>query len=227
VKAQNQSYRAAEVARVVAASPTKEIAHSPDLKNVNTASWRLATNLMTNAQLDSNVLETDLHAVQLVPAKVRSPVRLIPIRFIFTNKLDKNDKLLLTFDALTLSKSVGREISVCKIIHGDNHATSMVKVSTLVGEVQRRIDKMAVLLNSSAPPELILNRHCTECEFQTRCRNEATQQDDLSLLSGMTAKERKKLNSRGTFTVKQLSFAFCRVAGPRRCATSRRDITIH
>jgi predicted RecB family nuclease len=219
VKAQNESYRAAEVARLVAASPTKEIAHPPDLKNVNTASWRLATNLITNARLDSTVLETDLHAVQLVPAKERSPVRMIPIRFIFTNKIDKDDKLLLAFDALTLSKSLGREISVCKIIHGDNHTISKVKVSALLSEVRRRIDKMAVLLNSSAPPELILNRHCTECEFQTRCHNEAIQQDDLSLLSGMTAKERKRLNSRGTFTVKQFSFAFL----PRRRPKKMRD----
>jgi predicted RecB family nuclease len=219
VKAQNQSYRAAEVARLVAASPTNEIAHSPDLKDVNTALWRLATNLMTDAQLYSNVLESDLHAVQLVPAKDRSPVHVIPIRFIFTNKLDKDDKLLLAFDALTLSQSLGREVSFGKIIHGDNHATSKVKISTLVGEVRKRIDKIAVLLTSSAPPELILNRHCAECEFQTRCHKEAIQQDDLSLLSSMTAKERKKLNSRGTFTIKQLSFAFL----PRRRPKKMRD----
>jgi predicted RecB family nuclease len=219
VKAQNQSYRAAEVARLVAASPTNEIAYSPDLKNVTAALWRLAINLMTNAQLDSNILESDLHAVQLVPAKDRSPVHVFPIRFIFTNKLGKDDKLLLAFDALTLSRSLGREISVGKIIHGDNHATSKVKVSTLVSEVRKRIDKIAVLLNDSVPPELILNRHCAECEFQTRCHKEAIQQDDLSLLSAMTAKERKKLNSRGTFTVKQLSFAFL----PRRRRKKMRD----
>jgi predicted RecB family nuclease len=217
VKAQDRSYRAAEVARLVAASPTNEIAHSPDLKDVNTTLSRLATNLMTDAQLDSNLLESDLHAVQLVPAK--NPVHVIPIRFIFTNKLDKTDRLLLAFDALTLSQSLGREISVGKIIHGDNHATSKVMISTLVGEVRKRIDKIAVLLADSAPPELMLNRHCVECEFQTRCHKEAIQQDDLSLLSAMTAKERKKLNSRGTFTVKQLSFAFL----PRRRPKKMRD----
>jgi predicted RecB family nuclease len=74
-------------------------------------------------------------------------------------------------------------------------------------------------LSSSAPPELILNRHCAECDFQTRCYKEAIQQDDLSLLSAMTAKERKKLNSRGTFTIKQLSFAFL----PRRRPKKMRD----
>jgi predicted RecB family nuclease len=220
VKAQNYSYRSAEVGRLVATYPTNEIAFSPNLKNVHTALWRLATNPVTDAQLGSTILESKLHAVQLMPAKNRNqPAQLIPIRFTFTNKLDKDDKLLLAFDAFTLSQSLGRDISFGKIIHGDNHATSKVKISQLVGEVRKRIDKMAVMLTNSAPPELILNRHCTECEFQIRCHKEAIQQDDLSLLSGMTAKERKKLNGRGTFTIKQLSFAFL----PRRRPKKMRD----
>jgi predicted RecB family nuclease len=41
----------------------------------------------------------------------------------------------------------------------------------------------------------------------------------MCLLSGMKGKERKKLNSRGTFTVKQLSFAFL----PRRRPKKLRD----
>jgi predicted RecB family nuclease len=117
------------------------------------------------------------------------------------------------------TQSLGREISFGKIIHGDNRATLKVKISTLVGEVRKRINEIAVLLASTTSPELILNRHCTECEFQTRCHNEATQQDDLSLLSSMTGKERKRLNSKGTFTVKQLSFAFL----PRRRPKKLRD----
>jgi len=220
VKAQHYTYRTTEIARLVAASPKNEIAHSPDLKDVKTAKWRLAINLAADAEMDSNVLESELHAVQLVPAKGRGhSAHLIPIRFIFTNKLDKDNKLLLAFDAFTLSQSLGREISFGKIIHGDNRATLKVKISTLVGEVRKRIDEIAVLLASTTPPELILNRHCTECEFQTRCHNEATQQDDLSLLSSMTGKERKRLNSKGTFTVKQLSFAFL----PRRRPKKLRD----
>src|SRR5262249_31785138 len=101
----------------------------------------------------------------------------------------------------------------------DNYATSKVNISKLVVDVRKRVDTLAVMLTCSAPPELILKRHCAECEFQTSCHEEAIQQDDLSLLSNMTAKERKKLNSRGTFTVKQLSFAFL----PRRRPKKMRD----
>ena len=51
----------------------------------------------------------------------------IPIRFVFTNKLGKDEKLLLAFDAFVLSEILGREISLGKIIHGDNQSTLKVK----------------------------------------------------------------------------------------------------
>jgi len=47
-------------------------------------------------------------------------VQFIPIRFIFTNKLGKDDKLLLAFDAFVLSEMLGREVRFGKIIHGDD-----------------------------------------------------------------------------------------------------------
>ncbi len=222
VRTHSYSYRTTETARLVAASPNNEVALSPEMKNVKIAKWRLATSLATNAQMGSCVLESELHAVELVPAEGKGQTtQLIPIRFIFTNKLSKDDKLLLAFDAFVLSKSLQREIKVGKIIHGDEHATSKVKTSALASEVRKRIEEIAVLLASPSPPDLILNRHCVECEFQTRCHKEATQQDDLSLLSGMTGMERKKLNSKGTFTVKQLSFAFLPRRRPKRLRDRR------
>ena len=61
---------------------------------------------------------------------------------------------------------LGREVSLGKIIHGDDHATLKVKTSALAGEVRKRLEKIAALLSSPAPPDLVLNRHCAECEFQ-------------------------------------------------------------
>ena len=60
----------------------------------------------------------------------------------------------------------------------------------------------------NSPPDLVLNRHCGQCEFQARCRKQATEKDELSLLSGMSEKERKKLHGKGIFTVTQLSYTF-------------------
>jgi hypothetical protein len=69
------------------------------------------------------------------------PTQFIPIRFIFTNKLTKDDRLLLGFDALVLSEALGRDIAVGQIIHGEDHATLKVKTSALAGEVQKRLEK--------------------------------------------------------------------------------------
>src|SRR5260370_36609827 len=102
VEAQNYSYRTTEVARLVAASPKSELVHSPNMKDVKTAKWRLASSLATNWQTDSNILESELHAVELVPAKGGGhSAPLLPIPFIFTHNTNKDTNLLLAFDAST------------------------------------------------------------------------------------------------------------------------------
>jgi predicted RecB family nuclease len=94
-----------------------------------------------------------------------------------------------------------------------------VKTSALAGEVRKRIEKISALLSSPTPPDLVLNRHCAECEFQARCRKIAVEKDDLSLLACMSAKERQKLRSKGMFTVTHLSYTF----RPRRRPKRQRD----
>jgi predicted RecB family nuclease len=220
VQAQNASYRETGTARLIAASPEDEVARSPDMETVKAATWRLASSLAVLAEMDSCALESELHAVERVPAGGRGKAaQFIPIRFVFTNKLGKDDKLLLALDAVALSKALKREVSLSKIIHGDNHATLKVKTSALAGEVRKRLEKIAALLANSTPPDLFLNRHCGECEFQSRCRKIAIEKDDLSLLANMSAKERQKLRSKGIFTVTQLSYTF----RPRRRAKKLRD----
>ena len=93
-------------------------------------------------------------------------------------------------------------------MHGDSHATLKVKTPALASEVRKRIKDITALLAGNSPPDLVLNRHCGQCEFQARCRRQAMEKDELSLLSGMSEKERKKLHGKGIFTVTQLSYTF-------------------
>jgi predicted RecB family nuclease len=221
---------------------TERVVGPPGTENLKAAKWRLAVDLVaqTPDSADSPVhesppneethglgaprpeqlLESRLHAVERVPSEGRGkPTQFVPIRFVFRNKLTKDDRLLLAFDALVLSQVLGREVSLGKIIHGDHHATLKVKTSALAGEVRKRVEKMAALLSNPAPPDLVLNRHCAECEFQARCRKIAVEKDDLSLLARMNEKERKKLRSKGISTVTQLSYTF----RPRRRPKRMRD----
>jgi len=111
-------------------------------------------------------LQSVLHAVERVPSKEQAqPARSIPIRFIFSNKLTIQDKLLVAFDALILSEMLDSEVLYGKVIHGDDHIALRVKTSASASEVRKLAGKIAALLSTPSAPDLILNRHCAECEF--------------------------------------------------------------
>ena len=96
-----------------------------------------------------------------------------------------------------------------------------IKTSTLTGEVRKLVGKIVKFLACESPPDLILNRHCAECEYQAWRRQQKIEKDDLSLLAGMTEKERKKLNSKGIFTITQLSYTFRPRRRPKRLRDKR------
>jgi predicted RecB family nuclease len=112
------------------------------------------------------------------------------------------------FEALVLSKILGQPVDTAKIIHGDNWAELKVKSGTVLRELSKVIVEIKRLLAAASPPDLVLNRHCPECQFRDDCRKKAIEKDDLSLLAGLTDKERTRLNGRGIFTVNQLSYTF-------------------
>ena len=219
VRTQAESYRNEGMKALMAGVADDEcIIGSPGTENWKTAKWRLAVNLVARAEN----LESSLHAVERAPSEGRGqPSQFTPIRFVFTNKLNRDDKLLLAFDGLVLSEMLSRKVGLGKIIHGDNHTKLTIKISALAGEVRKLTKKIAAMLSTPTPPDLVLNRHCAECEFQAQCRQKAIEKDDLSLLSRMTEKERKKFNSKGIFTVTQLSHTFRPRRRPKRLSDKR------
>jgi hypothetical protein len=88
IKAENDSYRTAGRERLVANLARNEFAHLPHMESIKGAGWRLALGLAVQVSMDSCVLETELHAVERVPAKGRGkPVQFVPIRFASKNKV--------------------------------------------------------------------------------------------------------------------------------------------
>ncbi|MGO9584837.1 MAG: IS66 family transposase [Limisphaerales bacterium] len=243
VQAQDKSYRADAAKRLIADVPANECDVALLVENLKTAKWRVVVDVLARIELGRSrgnetqtsppensqsllssaaTIETRLHAIERIPSAGQGrPAQFVPIRFICRNKLAKDDKLLLAFDAFVLSEMLGRAVSPGKIIHGDDHSTLKVKTPALAGEVRKRLGKITALLGSPTPPDLVLNRHCAECEFQARCRKLAVEKDDLSLLAGMSAKERQKLRSKGIFTVTQLSYTFRPRRRPKRLRDKR------
>jgi predicted RecB family nuclease len=221
VKTQRNSYCTKEIAILLTPLQGTEVAHSPDIENIRLAKWRFATNFVVKGNLDSGtIVESEFHCVErLLPQGRGKASQFIPIRFSFFNKLSKNDHMLVAFDALTLSKSLGRRVNAGKIIHGDKGTTLTLNLLGSAGKVEEMVEKIAAMLSISAPPNYVLCSHCAECEYQILCQQMAIDNDDLSLLSSMTPKERQKFRDKGIFTVTQLSHTF----RPRRRPKHQRD----
>jgi len=148
VQTQTEAYHSEGLKRLMEGVPRDERAIRPSgTGHLKTANWRLAGEFVA----PSENLESNIHAIERIPSEGRGqPTQFIPIRFVFTNKLTRDDKLLLAFDALTLSKILDHDVGLGKIIHGDDQATLKVKTSALVVEIRKLSGKIATLLSSSA-----------------------------------------------------------------------------
>ncbi len=206
LQTKNNAFRIEGTKRLVAGvAPDKCAIGTQAMESPKPAQWHLGIDFAVQSQN----LQCSCHAVEQIPSAGRGrTVQLVPIRFVFRNKLNRDDRLLLAFDARVLSEVVSREVGLGKIVHGENYTTLKVKTSALASDVRKLTDKIGTLLASPSPPDLVLNRHCAECEFQNRCRQKAIEKDDLSLLSSMTEKERTNFNNKGIFTIIQLSHTF-------------------
>lgn len=165
--------------------------------------------LVLDYPVQAQRLQSNLHALERLGSPPRTTQHAyIPIRFIPTEKVAKRDKLLLAFDALVLSKAFGNMPPFGKIIHGTELKVTRVRVAELMKKTSSLVRRIAAQQEDTSPPPLILNKHCAECAFRSRCRRAALEKDDLSLLAGMSEKEQKKQREKGIFTVTQLSYTF-------------------
>jgi predicted RecB family nuclease len=217
VEKQNHLYRKKALNRILDDIADNDFTSSPAQPlNIKMANWRLATDFVARKYN----LEAYIPAIERLSSEGK-PVQLIPMRFTFNNKLTKKDKLTLAFDSLVLSEAFRCEIVQGKIFYDDGFSRSKVKIHPLILEVRKLNGKIVHLLSKNSPPEIVLNRHCQECDYQAKCRQTAIEKDDLSLLAGMNEKERTKYNSKGIFTVRQLSYTFRPRRRPKRLRDKR------
>ena len=169
----------------------------------------------------SSDVQSHIHALERLTASGKTwPLAYVPIRFVHHEKITRYDKLLLAFDALAISGNDNKITSVGKIIYGSKQTAVIVKVDALIEETQAIVRRISAQQSSQISPQLILNKHCPECEFQRRCHQIAIEKDELSLLSGMSGTERKKQHDKGIFTVSQLSYTFHARRKPKQSSSN-------
>jgi predicted RecB family nuclease len=170
---------------------------------------RSGTTLILDATLSDADESCHLDALELVAGKAVGLSRVyVPVLFTPHERVTREDRLRLAFGAAILARIQGAQHDSGRIIHGRQFKVSRVGLATISGPVRDTVDQIRALGESSAPPPLLLNRHCAECEFRRSCRASAVEKDDLSLLRGLTPKDIAGLNRRGIFTVTQYSYTF-------------------
>ena len=105
VRVQSTSYREEGISRLKHGVAPSECVTGPlDGKDLKAAKWRLAVNSKAYAES----LESAIDAVERAPGDTPGkPPQFVPIRFIFTNKLNRHDKLLLAFGTMPVQDGVG------------------------------------------------------------------------------------------------------------------------
>ena len=141
----------------------------------------------------------------------------VPVLFSPWDKPNLSDRLLVCFGALSLLQATGILADTGTLISGDSYRRRTVKIADHVTRTRQIISAIGATCRGREPPPLVLNRHCAICDFQPRCRGLALERDDLSLLNAMTGKERAKCNTKGIFTITQLSYGY----RPRRRKRTR------
>jgi predicted RecB family nuclease len=101
----------------------------------------------------------------------------------------------------------GRQPDWGILIYGRNCELKKVKLRPN-GQQAKRVMEAIKELWERKTPRLMLNSHCTVCEFRHRCHTEAMAKDDLSLLRSVREKDIERYERKGIFTVTQLSYTF-------------------
>src|SRR5215475_15564458 len=132
-----------------------------------------------------------------------------PTMFVGTHNISKEQQLALSFVGSVLEQLQHRLPAAGRIIGMDGKSHT-VKLGASAKALRPLLEPLHewIMADSPKPPPLVLNKHCPLCPFQRLCQAQAEQEDNLSLLHGMTARMMRQYEKKGIFTVKQLSYLF-------------------
>jgi predicted RecB family nuclease len=132
----------------------------------------------------------------------------VPVLFFGVEHIRQAHRDLLGFFGEFLGDIQGRQPNSGLMVHGRDATVTKSPLACGARRIKRLLAEIQDASQSETAPPLTLNDHCPLCEFQDRCRAQATANDDLSLLRGMSRNEIRQQNGKGIFTVTQFSYTY-------------------
>jgi predicted RecB family nuclease len=117
----------------------------------------------------------------------------------------RNQTLLMAASGIILSRHQRVQPKTATVIFGSECRARTLHLTPHYKAAQQVLDGLLAMVEA---PQLILNDHCSLCEFRGQCREQAIKTDDLSLLGHMTEKKIAHYAQTGTLTVTQLSYTY-------------------
>jgi predicted RecB family nuclease len=185
-------------------SPGEMLRDPPTLE----AAIRSRARFIVGATAQSGKVCSRLELLERVDAGQENAARYAPVLFVSNNKVTKNDRRLLAFQALALSLVQGAVPEIGKIVSGGEPRVVRVRCAPRVEEARRLVAVIEADARGETPPTLTLNRHCAACAFRKGCQVAAEQTDDLRLLRTLSEKEINKLRARGVTPLTQFSSTY-------------------
>lgn len=126
-----------------------------------------------------------------------------------TYSITKDQRIQLAFAGFVIGE-MRRYRPKAGLVVAVSRKPQRIRLESLYATISTTITKLRKLINteSSDPPPLILNVHCSICLFRQHCLREAEETESLSLLAHMTPKLIRKYQAKGIFTITQLSYVF-------------------
>jgi predicted RecB family nuclease len=181
-----------------------------DVQPYTAETLRNGSAVLINACLQADGLAAACDALTRVEGQAtRGQYRYEPTMCVGTHSISTEQKLALAFTGYVLGRlqhtppMAGRLIAMDGTSHTITLDTKATDLMPFLEPVQAWT--MGV---SPEPPPIVLNKHCPLCPFQHTCHAQAEQEDNLSLLDGVTARVMRQYAKKGIFTIKQASFLF-------------------
>ena len=132
-----------------------------------------------------------------------------PTMCVGTHSISKEQKIAMSFAGYVLGRLQHKPPMAGRLIamDGTSHTVKLEKSSKDLMPLLEPLQAWTTVA-SPEPPPVMLNKHCPLCPFQRSCQAQAEQEDNLSLLNGVTARVKRQYEKKGIFTVKQLSYLF-------------------
>src|SRR5262245_43529076 len=164
---------------------------------------------LLNATLEDQHVSLAFDGLKRVPGPSKlGDFHYVPVLFFKGRQARKQQRALLDVYGLLVSRLQGRLPGAGVIWHGEACRATRVRLSPDFRKAEGLLDELRQMQAMETPPRLVLNAHCTICEFRQRCHEQALQDDNISLLRGIKEKEVRRYTKKGIFTVTQLAHTF-------------------